>query len=131
VYLTAKQTGRLVFRVEHPQLSIKTYCNNLTPFFPNSMNRENDASNLATVKLDVRKLSAILNLTSLPWDDANIYIVHNKTVLISVSLPSFGGSGAEGGAVDFYLPVLFLNGDEDEDQVADVGGGYTEDAVPE
>ena len=122
MFLTAKQAGRLVFRVDHAQVTIRSFCNNLTPYYPAHLSRENDAENSATVKLDVRKLSAVLGLGALPWDDACVYVVHNSTVLISVLLPSFGGTGTEGGgAVDFYLPVMLLSADEEGEDEEDGG----------
>lgn len=130
MFVTAKQAGRLVFRVEHPQVTIKLYCSSLTPFYPSNLSRVTDSGNTATVKLDVKKLASILGLTYLPWDDASIFIVHNSTVLISATLPSFGGMGTDGGAVDFYLPVMLLSGDDDldeEDECGDADGGEEEE----
>lgn len=115
VYITAKQTGRLIFRVAHSQVVIKTFCNNLVPFYPSNLIQSRDSDNTATVKLDLRKLSSILNLNSLPWDDggASIYIVNNATVLIEIIISSLSGSSSHGGTLDFYLPVMMLGCDED------------------
>lgn len=115
VVVTASQTGRLVFRVEHASVTIKTFFTNLTPFYPSNLHRDTDAKNSATIKLDVKKLSAILNLHLLSWDDACIFIVNNATVLIELAMPAFGGGvgGADGGSISFYIPVLLLNREDE------------------
>lgn len=122
VIITARQTGRLVFRVEQSVVTIKTFFSNLTPFYPPNLDRDTDANNSATVKLDVKKLSAVLNLHLLSWDDACIFIVNNSTVLIELTMPAFGGggAGADGGSISFYIPVLLLNREDHHDQDAEM-----------
>jgi len=120
MFLTAKQAGRLEFRVVHAQVTIKTFYNNLVPDYTGHLTRENDSGNSASVKIDVRKLSSILSMKDLPWDDARIFIVEGTIVLIQLTLPSFeGGDGNESGTIDFYLPIMLI---EDEEDLGEDGG---------
>jgi len=59
-------------------------------------------------------------MKDLPWDDARIFIVEGTIVLIQLTLPSFeGGDGNESGTIDFYLPIMLI---EDEEDMGEDGG---------
>jgi HUS1 checkpoint protein len=87
VHLYASQQGRIIFKVEHTTATIKTYYNGLQPRFDGNLDNEKDAENRAAVKVDVRKLSMVLNHANLPIDCASIctyspYTTHITTLLL-------------------------------------------------
>jgi len=73
VHLTGKQMGQIVFRVEHTTATIKTYYGGLTPRFDGPLqDQDQHRDNKAVVKVDARKLTAILNHSNLPVDRATL-----------------------------------------------------------
>jgi HUS1 checkpoint protein len=72
VNLCAYQNGRIVFRVEHSTATIKTFYNGLQPRFEGNLDAERDADNKAAVKVDVRKLSAVMNYGGIILDGATM-----------------------------------------------------------
>jgi Hus1-like protein len=82
VQLSASQQGRIIFKVEHTTATIKTYYNGLQPRFDGSLDQENDGDNKASVKVDVRKLSMVLNHSSLSIDCATICEYANRYLVV-------------------------------------------------
>ena len=97
VSVVAEQSGRIVFCVNHSTALIKTYYAGLQPRF-DALDRETgkhhmrlvikvpivipsqtqyfllstDAHNKASVTLDVRKLSSVLNIHTMNWESSSI-----------------------------------------------------------
>jgi hypothetical protein len=76
VYITAHQSGRLNFRVDDTSATINTFFNHLQPDW-GVLDQIEDIQNKATVKVDIRKISSVLNIHSLAWDNAYLckYII--------------------------------------------------------
>lgn len=108
VHLSASQTGRIIFRAEHSTATIKTFYNGLQTKFLGDLDENNDRENKAAVKLDIRKLSVVLNHSSLPVHTASLYITDNAALVVQVDLepPGIGG-------VTFYIPVILFDIEED------------------
>ena len=71
VSVSAHQSGKLIFRAEHSTATIKTFYNGLQPVYEGTpLNLANDNDNKASVKLDVRKFSAVLNYGNIFFDNA-------------------------------------------------------------
>jgi HUS1 checkpoint protein len=72
VSITAYQSGRLVLKAEHSSAVIRTYYNGLQPRYVGQMDIVRDVDNQASVKLNLRKMSAVLNLSNLMYDTASL-----------------------------------------------------------
>jgi hypothetical protein len=70
IHLTASQAGNLTLKIDHASAVLKTYYSGLTPRYEGNLSLEHDRDNKATIKLEGRKLSLILNHTNLLWDGA-------------------------------------------------------------
>mmetsp|Transcript_31990 Transcript_31990/g.46093 ORF Transcript_31990/g.46093 Transcript_31990/m.46093 type:complete len:287 (+) Transcript_31990:1-861(+) len=101
VHMTASQTGRLVLRAEHSSAVIKTFFNGLQPRYVGELNALTSAENEATVKLNLRTLSVVMNVQTLAMENASIYITEGELVLMHVSL-----SPSRVGSITYYIPVL-------------------------
>jgi hypothetical protein len=99
VLISSTQAGQLTFRITQSSVTIKTFVSNLMPMFTDNMDRATAGANKASVQIDIRKLSSILGLNHLPWDSATIYIAHNTSLFLELSLL---GSGSIG----FFIPIL-------------------------
>ena len=99
--LTAEQTGRLVFKVEHSSAVIRTYHAGLLP------RDDLDMEAKAVVKADLRKLSTIMNFHSMQWDNACLYFSDNEALVLYISL-----SPPEAGHVTYFCPVVIMTEEE-------------------
>lgn len=72
VSITAYQSGRLVLKAEHSSAVIRTYYNGMQPRYVGAMDPISDVDNQASVKLNLRKLSTVLNLNNLMYDTASL-----------------------------------------------------------
>lgn len=72
VSITGYQCGRLILKAEHSSVVIRTYFNGLPPRYVGQLNALDDVDNQAVVKLNLRKLSAVLNMSSLLYDTASL-----------------------------------------------------------
>lgn len=72
VHVTAMQSGRLIFRVDHASVVINTFYNGLTPKFVGHLRPEEHIDNQATVKLSIKKFSSVIHLASLPYSSAGL-----------------------------------------------------------
>ena len=102
--ISGKQAGSLTLRVEDSMIAVQTYLSpldaiDLTANDPSNDYEDADADNEARIKVDIRKLSVVLNLQNLPWDNTNIYLSENAALLIEVRV----GIGA---IVRFFVPVI-------------------------
>ena len=104
--ISGKQNpGSLTLRVEDSMIAIQTYLSPLDPIDlsdPENMNLSADNTRdegEARIKIDIRKLSAVLNLQHLPWDHAKVYLSENAALLIEIEL------GIQS-VVRFFVPVL-------------------------
>ena len=105
--ISGKQAGSLTLRVEDSMIAVQTYLSPLDPIDltdeeQNPSSDDADVDNEARVKVDIRKLSSVINLQNLPWDNANIYLSDNAALLIEVRV----GIGA---VVRFHVPVIEIN----------------------
>lgn len=107
VIIESSQNGQVALRIAQSSISIKTYVNNLVPIFTENMERSAAGGNKASVEVDIRKLSSILGLHHLQWDNALVFIAHNASLFLE--LPCLGT-----GTVGFYIPILQLQGSDDE-----------------
>lgn len=101
VYITASQTGNIVFEVEHSGTLIKTYYTGLIPRFEGNLRVETDRDNKASMKIELRKLSLILNNANLLWDGAFVFITDNYALILHIIL-----SPPEAGSLTYYLPAI-------------------------
>lgn len=81
VYITAYQSGRLNFRVDDTSATINTFFNNLQPDW-GVLDQIEDIQNKATVKIDIRKISSVLNIHSLSWDNALLCMYFYLLILL-------------------------------------------------
>ncbi len=72
VCITGHQSGRLILRAEHSSAIIRTYFNALSARYVGDMHPATHVDNCASVKLNLRKLSAVLNLNNLMYDCASL-----------------------------------------------------------
>jgi hypothetical protein len=112
-----KQAGSLALHVEDGMIAVQTYLSPLEPVAlvgPNEhddddnnhhhfeMDELDDDAREARVKVDIRKLSQVLNLQSVPWEHALVYLVHNAALSLQVNMDS-------GAVVRFHIPVISLD----------------------
>ena len=102
MYIGAKQAGNMTLRVEDDLISVQTHISDLLPARLEEMDMP-DIDNGARVKVDIRKLSVVLGLQHLPWDDAYLFMCDNTALYIQVSLSD------EGASLDFYVPVVVMD----------------------
>ncbi|CAM9361929.1 unnamed protein product [Discosporangium mesarthrocarpum] len=105
VYVDADMGGQIVFRVEKTDATIKTYYTNLTPRFE-SMDEQQCRRNQASVKVDVKKLAAVLSVYSLRFDKAICCIIGGYSLVLHVILLPVGV-----GTLTYYMPVMNAEGD--------------------
>lgn len=105
--LTANQNGRLIFRVDHGSAIIKTFYNGLQPRFEGNLDPAVDSDNTASVRLDIRKLSLILNFNHLIYSRSILFMKDHCAVVIYVNLSPSGV-----GSVTFYCPVIAVEQNE-------------------
>lgn len=72
VSITGYQCGRLILKAEHSSVVIRTYYNGLQPRFIGQLNAVDDIDNQAVVKLNLRKFSVVMNMTSLLYESASL-----------------------------------------------------------
>eukprot|EP00602_Paraphysomonas_sp_CaronLab_P001755 CAMPEP_0185037824 /NCGR_PEP_ID=MMETSP1103-20130426/32750_1 /TAXON_ID=36769 /ORGANISM="Paraphysomonas bandaiensis, Strain Caron Lab Isolate" /LENGTH=273 /DNA_ID=CAMNT_0027575983 /DNA_START=39 /DNA_END=860 /DNA_ORIENTATION=+ len=100
LHIDAEQSGKVIFRVENSLVTIKTYYTGLTPRFE-VLNRDRDIGNSASVKLDVRRLSTVLNVQHISLLNAVMYISDDEAFVLHVTL-----SPNDVGTLTFYVPVV-------------------------
>eukprot|EP01036_Dinobryon_divergens_P026371 gene26371-35009_t len=84
VHLTASQTGRLVLTAEHSSSAV------IKTFF---------TENEATVKLNLKTMSIMMNVQSMTLESASLYVTEGEMVMLYGSL-----SPANLGSITCYLP---------------------------
>lgn len=104
--ITSSQLGQLSFQIASYQSSvdIKTFVPNLTPIYTETMDRATYSNNVASVNVDINKLSAILRLHDLKWDNAVLYVTDNSTLFLE--LPYM-----DSGTIGFYVPIIMQGQD--------------------
>lgn len=70
--VTASQTGRIVFQVEHGTATVRTFYNGLQPRFEAHLEPALHIDNCAEVTIDSKKFATVLALCSLPLERATI-----------------------------------------------------------
>ena len=73
MYIGANQVGNMTLRVEDALISVQTHISDLLPARLEEADMP-DIDNSARVKVDIRKLSVVLGLQHLPWDDAHLFV---------------------------------------------------------
>ena len=99
--LRAEQQGRIVLSITRSSSTIQTYYTNMTPRFQAPLDEQIDGANQATVKVDLRKLSTVLNIHYLVYDSACFYVTDNNALLLHVTLSPY-----EAGHVTYYVPII-------------------------
>ena len=99
MYIGANQVGNMTLRVEDALISVQTHISDLLPARLEEADMP-DIDNSARVKVDIRKLSVVLGLQHLPWDDAHLFVCDNAALYIQVAFSE------EGASLDFYVPVI-------------------------
>lgn len=95
VQITASQSGKLALRADHPSVCINTYYSGLFARYVGELQAQRDINNQVLCKLNLRKLSMVLNLHNVPVDHATFCkLLH----FILTSRPFL--------RVSFYIPVL-------------------------
>lgn len=72
VQFTASQSGQLVLRADHSSVIINTYYTGLTARYVGELNPDTGANNQVVCKLNLRKLSVVLNMNNLVVDHATL-----------------------------------------------------------
>ena len=70
VEIIGSQSGRITFHIEHGSVGIRTFYNGLQPRFDQILDPEIDMDNTATVTVEIKKLSTMLNLSHLAYNSA-------------------------------------------------------------
>jgi len=102
VLLSSAQHGQLTLKVSTSAVTIKTFVSSLMPIYTDNMDRRTAHASTASVQLDLRKLSHILGLHHLPWDQAVVFLAHNVSLFLE--LPLLGS-----GSIGFYIPIVLLD----------------------
>ncbi|CAM9192989.1 unnamed protein product [Ascophyllum nodosum] len=100
LYVDADMGGQLVFRVEKADATIKTFYTNLTPRFE-AMDEERCRKNRSSVKVDVKKLAAVLSMYSLRFETAICCMIGGYSLVLHVILAPNGI-----GNLTYYVPVM-------------------------
>eukprot|EP00600_Ochromonadales_sp_CCMP1393_P005360 CAMPEP_0174973820 /NCGR_PEP_ID=MMETSP0004_2-20121128/11458_1 /TAXON_ID=420556 /ORGANISM="Ochromonas sp., Strain CCMP1393" /LENGTH=179 /DNA_ID=CAMNT_0016224319 /DNA_START=430 /DNA_END=969 /DNA_ORIENTATION=- len=113
VTLTACQSGRIALKADHSSVAISTYYSGLQPRYVGQLLQDPETSvdNTVTVKLNLRKLSAIINMNHLNYEHATLYFSGNDGVMLLIHL-----SPSRLGTLSYYLPVLLLGSDDDAEE---------------
>ena len=72
VQITANQSGRLALRADHSSVTINTYYPGLHARYVGDLNPARDINNQIVCKLNLRKLSTVLNMYNLPVEHATL-----------------------------------------------------------
>jgi hypothetical protein len=72
VQITASQSGKLNFRADHPSVTINTYYTGLFARYVGDLTMGRDVNNQVVCKLNLRKLSMVLNMHNVPVDHATL-----------------------------------------------------------
>ena len=72
VQVTASQSGNLVLKVDHSSVTINTYYSGLLARYVGELIPQRDGGNQVVCKLNLKKLSVVLNLFSLPVGHATL-----------------------------------------------------------
>ena len=106
VNITAEQTGRLIFSIDHSSAgaTIKTYYTKLHPRFEGHLDEAVDGSNIASVKVDIRKLTHALNMRILNYESACVCVTDNDALVLYVTL-----SPQQAGHVSYFIPVIVMD----------------------
>lgn len=72
VQITASQSGKLTLRADHPSVSINTYYTGLLARYIADLVVGRDVNNQVVCKLNLRKLSVVLNFHNVPVDHATL-----------------------------------------------------------
>eukprot|EP01032_Pedospumella_encystans_P010124 gene10124-11861_t len=109
VQITANQSGRLALRADHSSVIINTYYPGLLARYVGDMNPTRDINNQVVCKLNLRKLSTVLNMHHLAVEHATLFFAANEGVVLVIQLEP-----ARLGSLSFYLPILLLDQEEEE-----------------
>ena len=72
VKITASQSGKMVLRAEHASVIINTYYTGLFARYVGEMDRNRDVNNQVVCKLNIRKLSVVINMFNIAVDHATL-----------------------------------------------------------
>lgn len=72
VQITANQSGRLALRADHSSVTINTYYPGLQARYVGDLNPTRDINNQVVCKLNLRKLSTVLNMNNLSVEHATL-----------------------------------------------------------
>ncbi|CBJ30733.1 conserved unknown protein [Ectocarpus siliculosus] len=100
LFVDADMGGQLVFRVEKADATIKTFYSNLTPRFE-EMDANTCRKNMSSVKVDVKKLAAVMSMYALRFDTAICCIIGGYSLVLHVIL-----SPINIGNLTYYVPVM-------------------------
>eukprot|EP01038_Epipyxis_sp_PR26KG_P014576 gene14576-19575_t len=114
--ITAKQSGSIIFRVDHNSAVIQSYFNGLQSRLIGNITMEN-VDNASTVKVNMKKFSIITNLGALIYDYASLYVTDNSPLLLHVTLTPY-----QLGSLTYYLPVMINDDEDDENGEIEVNG---------
>lgn len=98
VYIDGEQSGRLILRCDTSFLGLKTYFSNLSARHDYVTAAETAK---ASVKIDARRMSTILNYSHVSLSSAVLCISENEALVLHLTLAPI-----DMGSVTFYLPVL-------------------------
>jgi hypothetical protein len=106
VNITAEQTGRLIFSINHSSAgaTINTYYTKLQPRFEGHLDEVVDGSNVASVRVDIRKLTHALNMRVLNYETACVYVTDNDALVLYVTL-----SPHQAGHISYFIPVIVMD----------------------
>lgn len=103
--IVGEQAGALALHISQVNINIKTIVSGLIPVLDmEGMEGEHEQrrihKNKASIKVDTRKLSAVLNLTHLPWENSRLYLHENEPLYLETT--------TDRGLIGFYIPTQIM-----------------------
>jgi hypothetical protein len=122
VVLSGDMAGSLTLRADTEGVTIQTFFTNLTPRFE-SLDEDACAANKCKLKVDAKKLANVLHAYNfLRFHSIIMCMIRDHSLILHVLLEP-----AAAGTLTFYLPIVPLVEDEEEDEDAEGGEGMHED----
>jgi len=120
VYLCGDMAGSLTLRTETESVCIKTFFTSLAPRFE-SLEEEDCSGNKCVLKVDSKKLAMVLHAYNfLRFNAIIMCMIKDHSLILHVLLEP-----AANGTLTFYLPIVpLINEGEEEDAEDAAGGGY-------
>ena len=110
VVLAGDMAGSLTLRADTEGVTIQTFFTNLTPRFE-SLDEEQCLENKCKLKVDCKKMANVLHAyTFLRFHSIIMCMIREHSLILHVLLEP-----AAAGTLTFYLPIVPLVDDEDED----------------